>query len=298
MFDTEEEAAQAYQAKARRFQRIGGDDVIPSDDPIGYIRDEPTAKRARISTSTSSNTLSQPGVSMGQGDILSSLQAKLMWERLVAIYQRILLAKAVAEKMSLSQTTTPNQQRETLLKALGEEIVMLGVVKEQLEEAVIRYFIREVSLQQEAGEPAVSDHMMFDLPLDPIESAVLPLINLTTPLDSISSDTSNQPPQQQPSDSTTTAADALQRSDTVYDVPSLPQEAPPASSSSVLVPLLSDISVLTNVYSIQQCHSLLPESFSHEAKDSAVQSDAEQMAKLQELIQLQQSTSSTLPPST
>lgn len=261
MFDTEEEAAQAYQMKARRFQRGVNDDSVASDDPVGYIRDEPSLKRARVSSSSS--TLSQQTVSMSQGDVLSSLQAKLMWERLVSIYQRTLLAKAVAEKMSQSQTTTPNQHRESLLKSLGEEIVMLGVVKEQLEEAVTRYFIREVSLQDMKDTKV--DHMMFDIPLDPVDTAVFPLSHLTTPLHSLSpNDGQRQSLISKVSEATpSTDAGGILRTDTIYDVPLLP------GHSDQVAPILSDISALTNVQSIDQCHSLLPSAFAAETRSAA-----------------------------
>lgn len=280
MFDTEEEAAQAYQMKARRFQRGVNDDSVTSEDPVGYIRDEPSLKRPRVSSSSS--TLSQQTVSMSQGDVLSSLQAKLMWERLVSIYQRTLLAKAVAEKMSQSQTTTPNQHRESLLKSLGEEIVMLGVVKDQLEEAVTRYFIREVSLQDMKDTQV--DHMMFDIPLDPVDSAVFPLSHLTTPLHSLSPDDGQKKSIISKVSEATLSTDAggILRTDTLYDVPTLPDHP------DKVAPILSDISALTNVQSIDQCHSLLPNSFAADSRPTA----APHALTARNIVQSQQSSSS------
>lgn len=202
----------------------------------------------------------------------------------MSIYQRVLLAKAVAEKLTHLQTSSaPNQQREALLKNLGEEMVMLGIVKQQLEEAVTRYFIREVSLQPSLSAQgsldtaAVSsrtetiDHMTFDLPLDPIETAVFPLTHLTTPVQNLqqqpstlmnpdalsgaSDDNSSaRNSLMLPTDTNQSSKSNLARTDTLwYDVPTVGDGD---TSGTHLEPLLTNISVLTNVQSLQQCHSL------------------------------------------
>lgn len=245
MFDTEEEAAEAYMTKARRYQHnsIAGrhsslnrskcihgsnDDGINSqfmyqnlvhrlaDDPISFVRENnnqydsqnniyslPKCFRVSSSSSSSLHQSQHSSVSNSEhlpnrGDLMTSFQAKLMWERLMSIYQRVLLAKAVTEKLTQLQTSsTPNQQREMLLKNLREEIAMLSVVQNQLEEAVTQYFIREVSLipsltatdsldgADGSSRTDEIDHMTFDLPLDPIETAVFPLTHLTTPLQNL-----------------------------------------------------------------------------------------------------------------
>lgn len=267
-FDTEEEAARAYERKARTFQRVADprqiDDHGLLGDPINAVRDPndyPASKKART------------GAYM-QGDVLTSLQAKLMWERLTSIYQRLLLARAVQEKISHSQVSIPNQNRETLLKSLGEEIVMLGIVKQQLEEAVTRYFVREVALK-EVQEPTY-DHASFDLPVDAGEFGAFPLSHLSTPLHSLPQDAAQLT--QQDLD--------LARSDTVYDVPALADDNNLVQTNS----LLSDISVLTNVNSLVQCHSLAVGSSSQAqtATNSSSAHELQQLQQLQSLLHQQQ----------
>lgn len=129
--------------------------------------DLPASKRAKTEASSSNNYFST--------DFATSFQAKLIWERLITVYQRLILARAVQEKMHGAQTTMGDQQRQSMLKALHDEIILLDTVKGQLEEAMFRYFINEVALKEQSG----GDHdepPTFDL-ADP-----LPPTHLATPL--------------------------------------------------------------------------------------------------------------------
>merc|ERR1719456_1418338 len=105
---------------------------------------------------------------------------------------------------------------------------------------------------------------MFDIPLDPVDAAVFPLSHLTTPLHSLSpKDGQRQSIISKISEATpSTEAGGILRTDTLYDVPLLP------GHSDQVAPILSDISALTNVQSINQCHSLLPNSFAADSRST------------------------------
>jgi hypothetical protein len=52
-----------------------------------------------------------------------------------------MLAKAAQAKLSEFHISSPTDEKEKLLKMLGEEIVLLVIVKTQLEEALSRCFL-------------------------------------------------------------------------------------------------------------------------------------------------------------
>jgi hypothetical protein len=56
------------------------------------------------------------------------------------VAQRLLIARAAQTKLSELQNAAPDSEKEGLLGALSEEIVLLAIVKAQLEEAVSRCF--------------------------------------------------------------------------------------------------------------------------------------------------------------
>jgi hypothetical protein len=65
---------------------------------------------------------------------------RVLWERQCQVAQRLLIARAAQTKLSELQNAAPDSEKEGLLGALSEEIVLLAIVKAQLEEAVSRCF--------------------------------------------------------------------------------------------------------------------------------------------------------------
>ena len=118
--------------------------------------------------------------SNNDGDTINRGQdAKLMWEKLCVTYQRLLLAKAVQEKMSDSQIREPDATKGKLLKALNEEVIMLSFVKSQLEEAMMKYFSEEITLPKTASEQLPSS--LMDVAAATATNT-FPLTNLVTPV--------------------------------------------------------------------------------------------------------------------
>jgi hypothetical protein len=102
-------------------------------------------------------------------------QASVIWQKLCAVSQRLLLARAVETKVLSSQIGYPDPNKHKLLKSLSEEMVVLSFVKSQLEEAVTRYFSQEISFNSE-----VAGTDSFVIPST--ESMTFPLTHLSTPI--------------------------------------------------------------------------------------------------------------------
>jgi hypothetical protein len=73
------------------------------------------------------------------------------------VAQRLLIARAAQTKLSELQNAAPDSEKEGLLGALSEEIVLLAIVKAQLEEAVSRCFAMGLDCNTSAGGDSVDD---------------------------------------------------------------------------------------------------------------------------------------------
>ena len=192
MFDTEEEAARAYDRKAREekngknpvnfelgedgeayqhrpaspsFRYYGGGDEEEENDGQPFQNKYGSnsqsgglynhTKRARIGNEEELYAAEQ----LRRLDYQSTTEnMKILWDRHCQIAQRLLLAKAAQAKLAEFQVVAPDTEKETILKALSEEIVLLVVVKAQLEEAVSRCFrlgldLNTSSVQAQARPP-------------------------------------------------------------------------------------------------------------------------------------------------
>lgn len=78
--------------------------------------------------------------------LLGCERARLVWDQLAIISQRILLAKAVRSRLTESQALSVSYSKDALLKSLNEEVVILAVAKAQLEEALESLFIQETTM--------------------------------------------------------------------------------------------------------------------------------------------------------
>jgi hypothetical protein len=136
--------------------------------------------RSEIISKEGEDSTDHPGVNDQSSNQNHVLDAKLMWEKLCLTYQRLLLAKAVQEKLSDSQIREPDATKGKLLKGLNEEVIMLSFVKSQLEEAMTKYFSNEISL------PKPTDNSIFSIIEDNNAlggtSSTFPLTNLVTPV--------------------------------------------------------------------------------------------------------------------
>jgi hypothetical protein len=118
-------------------------------------------------------------------------QASVVWQKLCAVSQRLLLARAVETKVLGSQLGYPDANKHKLLKSLSEEMVVLNFVKSQLEEAVTRFFSQEISLNSEAGIDG--SVMSCAVRIPSTETMTFPLTHLSTPI--MPSTGSDQPSQ-------------------------------------------------------------------------------------------------------
>jgi hypothetical protein len=197
MFDTEEEAARAYDRKAReeknnrqvvsnkvahelfclthlfafRYQPsnfCGGEEAegynyLPEADhiaggfhplansfiretgPEGFVNGD--HKRARLD-----------GMDTKRVDYRATTEnMRVLWERQCQVAQRLLIARAAQTKLSELQNVAPDSEKEGLLGTLSEEIVLLAIVKAQLEEAVSRCFAMGLDCNTSAGGDCVDD---------------------------------------------------------------------------------------------------------------------------------------------
>ncbi|RYG68890.1 hypothetical protein EON64_04105 [archaeon] len=78
--------------------------------------------------------------------LLGCEKARMVWDQLAIISQRLLLAKAVRAKLTESQALSVSYSKDALLKSLNEEVVILTVAKTQLEEALETLFIKETTM--------------------------------------------------------------------------------------------------------------------------------------------------------
>ena len=110
-------------------------------------------------------------------DKIEAEQASMMWQKLCAINQRLLLARAVENKLYTYQIGYPNENQLKMLKSLNDETVMLNFVKSQLEEAITRYFSQEITLADLDNQQKT-----LNISIPQNDTATLPVTNLTTPI--------------------------------------------------------------------------------------------------------------------
>ncbi len=104
-------------------------------------------------------------------------QASMIWQKLCAINQRLLLAKAVNNKLWNSHLGNPEESKHKLLKSLQDETAILNFIKLQLEESLVRYFANEVALNdieaiQDISIPLTTSTAAF--PVTHLETLVRP----------------------------------------------------------------------------------------------------------------------------
>jgi hypothetical protein len=229
LFDSEEEAIEAYENKSKSFEKSVSDSVTGkrNADSISHstgmvIEPDPVGKKSKSKDPSTAT--------MSYDERISILQAKFLWERLTGIYQRILIGKAVQERIIQNQSIESNHTKEVLLNSLNDEIVLLTTMKAQLEEAMTRFFVRSVSLGDLSLES--NDHMSFDLGLEANEAFPVPITHLTTPIRPVHSEQSENSPLLFP----------ISRGDTLVDALNGKEDILMQSTS-----LLSEISNLTSV---------------------------------------------------
>jgi hypothetical protein len=61
---------------------------------------------------------------------------RVLWERLCQVTQRLVIAKAANDKLADIFKRSPDNEKKRLIDSLKEEVVLLNIVKTQLEEAV------------------------------------------------------------------------------------------------------------------------------------------------------------------
>eukprot|EP00601_Ochromonadales_sp_CCMP2298_P012533 CAMPEP_0173250454 /NCGR_PEP_ID=MMETSP1142-20121109/19588_1 /TAXON_ID=483371 /ORGANISM="non described non described, Strain CCMP2298" /LENGTH=340 /DNA_ID=CAMNT_0014183203 /DNA_START=25 /DNA_END=1044 /DNA_ORIENTATION=+ len=165
MFDTEEEAALAYDRKAR--EEKGGKTLTNFDseteEPPGFRMNtsragyyDEQAEDSRKDKHTYRETELDKEYAqkkLRRLDYQSSTQnMAVLWDRFCQVSQRLMLAKAAQAKLSEFHLAAPTDEKEKLLKTLGEEIVLLVIVKTQLEEALSRCFL--LGLKVNVAPPA------------------------------------------------------------------------------------------------------------------------------------------------
>jgi hypothetical protein len=74
----------------------------------------------------------------------STADAKLLWGKLCDVYQRQLFGKTALAKLLHSQRVEPTFEKQRLLQTLQEEVVMLTLVRTQLEESMSEFFSGQI----------------------------------------------------------------------------------------------------------------------------------------------------------
>ena len=192
MFDSEEEAARAYDRKARE-EKTGrsmvnfsgtsadGSDLGYTDsnymNPMGlpsmmynngsfnskYIEGGPDSKRQRTDQSPYFGVGPSTGTAAAERTSAEKILARkldyasttenmrVLWERHCQVAQRLLLARVTQAKLLELQSIAPDSEKEQLLTSLSEELVLLAVVKAQLEEAVSRCLVMGLEFNTSQG---------------------------------------------------------------------------------------------------------------------------------------------------
>lgn len=193
MFDSEEEAARAYDRKAREEKggktltnfengedEYGGFHLNMNGSPYQYGGDDNEEYEAGANGSGRGSSIGNTRArTSNEADFYNNKRIKtdeqehsrdakrldyqsttenmrILWDRHCQIAQRLLLAKAAQAKLQEFQSVAPDSEKAAILKALNEEIVLLVVVKAQLEEAVSRCYLLGLDLNTAAPAPTVA----------------------------------------------------------------------------------------------------------------------------------------------
>lgn len=169
-FDSEEEAAKAYDKKAREEKGEKSQtnyDHLGTETGVCQLRsfaDKPTD--SFIDNSFYSDTDGRINGQLYLSPRLllqqpASDQIRVMWDRLSQLTQRYMLANATREKLLELQTSSSDNEKAVLLRSLEEECSLLAVVRSQLEEALARslscWQMFDSSGNENSGIGALSD---------------------------------------------------------------------------------------------------------------------------------------------
>jgi len=162
MFDTEEEAALAYDRKAKEEKggksisnfeiNLGVERMFMDDSGYGdgtFEEQYEDSRRVGNKHGRAGDSVDHisGGVQQRRLDYQSTtLNLSVLWDRYSQISQRLLLAKAAQTKLAELQISAPDVEKEKLLQALGEEVNLLVVVKAQIEECISRCFLMGLSV--------------------------------------------------------------------------------------------------------------------------------------------------------
>lgn len=143
IFDSEAEAVHAYDSKIEQLHTLSASREAPEASNLA-----PNERQANEQGTGTFEGNVADGATNGSDDSLGLRMEKgrLVWERLMCIYQRWLLARATRSRLSDSQIANPDYHKDAMVKSLNEEIVILGIAKAQLEEAVLKIFENELTM--------------------------------------------------------------------------------------------------------------------------------------------------------
>eukprot|EP01039_Chlorochromonas_danica_P003325 gene3325-3648_t len=191
IFETEDEANNALDAKIDQLRNLGIT-AGNADRNESSSSAEQTAAAVNGENESSDNDVNE------QKSLESKMRrGRMLWERLTCLYQRWLLARAARTKLSEAQVANPDYHKDALLKSLNEEIVILGVAKSQLEQAVTNFFIAELenndclrstSITSLGLHPTSEDHPLASMPTTDSTTDFFPLTSILASLGDGTSD--------------------------------------------------------------------------------------------------------------
>lgn len=169
IYDTEIEAAHAYDAKAREdesgtmltnFNEDGTETFISSTSttvkkPANKYAPSSMSISMRNGNASTTDTKRKKRQKTENSELLSTEQyacknfsfimrlenpghVRLIWERYSSITERLLIGKAANDRLLELQRTSPDEEKTTLIISLAKEITKLGLAKIHLEESFER----------------------------------------------------------------------------------------------------------------------------------------------------------------
>lgn len=143
----------------------------PKTNPTG------TRKRSHEDQDNNPTTMEEKRRITDGEPILNSEQS-IIWQKLCTVYQRLLLAKAVERKMNDIQIGYSEDGSTQLLKSLQDEILILNLVKVQLEEAMSQFFLKEIALNEiDLFQEKISFENKTSATTFPTTHAITPLVS-------------------------------------------------------------------------------------------------------------------------
>lgn len=190
IFETEEEANNALDAKIDQLRNLGI--AVGNSD---RTESSSSADQAAAAAVNGENESSDNDVNEQKSLESKMRRGRMLWERLTCLYQRWLLARAARTKLSEAQVANPDYHKDALLKSLNEEIVILGVAKSQLEQAVTNFFIAELegndclrSINSLGLHHHSDDHPLASMPTTDSTTDFFPLTSILASLGDGTSD--------------------------------------------------------------------------------------------------------------